>query len=115
MSWNAIVIDNTIARSVVDTGTEPDDGSALIAVSDEFGCDQERIITQGRKNNIAREVAIFFARKISGKTCKDLGEFFGGVSGALITMKHDRVAKQAEQNRWITRRIAKIEKRIFNI
>jgi hypothetical protein len=29
MSWNAIVIGNNIARSGVDTGAEPDDGSAL--------------------------------------------------------------------------------------
>ena len=37
--------------------------------------------------NKAREVAIYIARDMTGITCKDLGEFFGGVSGAL-TEKH---------------------------
>ncbi len=89
--------------------------TVLNAVSEEFGCDQEQIITKGRKNNIAREFAIYIARDMSGKSCKDLGEFFGGVSGALITMVYNRVAKKAEQNRRIKRRISKIKKRILNI
>ena len=41
--------------------------------------------------NKAREAAIFIARDITGITCKDLGEYFGGVSGALITMMHNRI------------------------
>jgi hypothetical protein len=34
----------------------------------------------------ARKVAIYSARKMTGITCEDLGEYFGRVSGALITM-----------------------------
>ena len=41
--------------------------------------------------NKASEVAIYLARNMTGLTCKDLDEYFGGVSGALITMMHSRI------------------------
>jgi len=50
------------------------------------GNNQEKIF-----KNKAREVAIYIARAMTGITCKDLGEYFGGVSGALITMMHNRI------------------------
>ncbi len=43
--------------------------AVLKAVSEEFGCDQEQIITKGRKKNKAREVTIYIARDLSGITC----------------------------------------------
>jgi hypothetical protein len=53
-------------------------------VAEVFGCDVEKILTKGLKCNRAREVAIYLARDLCGLSCKDLGAFFGGVSGALI-------------------------------
>ena len=47
---------------------------------------QEKIL-----KNKACEVAIYIARDMIGITFKDLGEYFGGVSGALITMMHNRI------------------------
>ncbi len=47
--------------------------------------------------NKACEVAIYIARDMTGITCKDLGEYFGGVSGALITMMHNRVADESKK------------------
>ena len=38
------------------------------------------------------------ARALSGLSGKDLGLFFGGVSGALITVMHKRIAQEAAQN-----------------
>ncbi len=85
------------------------------AVCEEFGCDKERIITKGRKKNKAREVAIHVARDLSGMSCKDLGLYFDGVSGALITIMYNRIAKEVAQNRRFKHRIEKTKKRIFNI
>jgi len=48
------------------------------------GNNQEKIF-----KNKACEVAIYIARDMTGITCKDLGKYFGGVSGALITMMHN--------------------------
>ena len=84
------------------------------AVTQEFNCSQERIIAKGRKKNKAREVALYIARDMSGMSCKDLGEYFGGVSGALITIMHNRIADESRRNRRLKHRIDKIRKRIFN-
>ena len=51
----------------------------------------------------------------TNRSAKDLGEYFGGVSGALITMMHKRIAEESMQNRGLKRRIDVIRKRIFNI
>ncbi len=85
------------------------------AVTQEFHCSQERIIAKGRKKNKAREVALYIARDMSGMSCKDLGEYFGGVSGALITIMHNRIADESRQNKRLKHRIDKIRKQIFNI
>jgi len=66
------------------------------------------------KNN-AREVSIYIARDMTGITCKDLGEFFGGVSGALITMVHSRINNKAKKHRRLRGRIDNIRNQIFKI
>ena len=85
------------------------------AVSKEFACSMEQIITKGRKNNKAREVAIYLARDLSGITGKDLGIYFGGVSGALITMMYNRILKEKTSNRRLKNKIEAVRKLIFNI
>ena len=84
-------------------------------VSEQFKCSENHIIAKGRKNNKAREVAIYLARDMSGVSCKDLGLYFGGVSGALITIMHKRIAEESAQSRRFKRRIDTIRKQIFNI
>ena len=34
---------------------------------------------------------------MTGITCKDLGEYFGVVSGALITMFNNRIAEESKK------------------
>ena len=74
------------------------------------GNNQEKIF-----KNKAREVAIFIARDMTGITCKDLGEYFGGVSGALITMMHNRIADESKRNQRLKGRIDNIRNLIFKI
>lgn len=85
------------------------------AVSDLFETSAEQITAKGRKNNKAREVAIHLARDLCGLSGKQLGLYFGGVSGALITIMHKRIAEEASQNRKFRRRIDSIKKQILNI
>ena len=85
------------------------------AVSEQFETSTEQITAKGRKNNKAREVAIYLSRDMCGLSCKQLGIYFGGVSGALITIMHKRITEEASQNRRFRRRIDNIKKRIFNI
>ena len=85
------------------------------AVSREFDCSADQVIIKGRKKNKAREVAIYLSRALSGLSCKDLGLYFDGVSGALITIMYNRIAEEATRNQRLKRQIEKIKKRIFNI
>lgn len=87
--------------------------TVLKAVCEEFNCGEEQLITKGRKKNKAREVAIYLAREVSGMSGKDLGDRFGGVSGALITIMYNRIVAESAQNRRLKRRIEKTKKRIL--
>ena len=87
----------------------------LRSVCDEFGCEGEQIRKKGRKRNLAREFAIYLSRDLSGLSCRDLGVFFGGVSGAAITMKYNQVIRETAQNRKLQRKINRIKRQILNI
>jgi chromosomal replication initiation ATPase DnaA len=89
--------------------------AVIDAVCSEFGCNKEQIITKGRKKNKAREVAMHLARDLSGLSGKDLGLYFGGVSGAPVTIMYSRIAQEATQNRRFRKRLEKTRKRILNI
>ena len=87
----------------------------VMVVSNAFACSVEQIVTKGRKNNKPREMAIHLSRDLSGLSCRDLGTYFGGVSGALITVMHKRVEQKATENRRLRNKIKKIKKQILNI
>ena len=74
------------------------------------GNNQEKIF-----KNKAREVAIYLALDMTGITCKDLGEYFGGISGALITMMHNQIANEPKINKRLKGRIDNIRNLIFKI
>ena len=42
----------------------------------------EQIMQKGRKRDLAKEMAIYLARDLSGISGKELGEFFSAISGA---------------------------------
>ena len=90
-------------------------GTILQAVCREFGCTEEQVLTRGRKKNKAREIAIHLARDLTGLSCKELGMYFDGVSGALISIMHNRILGEATRNKKLTGRLEKIKKAIFNI
>jgi len=81
----------------------------------EFGCDAETIRQKGLKRNLVRDIAIYISRQITGKSGVDIGIFFGGISGAGITMRCNHISKQLEQNRRLKGRVNRIKKRIVNI
>ncbi|MDY6986865.1 MAG: transposase [Thermodesulfobacteriota bacterium] len=90
----------------------PDDVVAV--VSEEFGCDTERIVEKGRKGNTARDVAIYLARDLTGVSGVSLGDYFGHISGAGVTVRYTHVAKALSGNRRLKGRVNRIKKRITN-
>ena len=91
----------------------PDDVAA--AVSEEFGCDIEMIVEKGRKGNTARDVAIYLARDLTGVSGVTLGDYFGNISGAGVTVRYTHVAKAVSRNRRLKGRINRIKKRIIKM
>jgi len=87
----------------------------LEAVCQEFECTEERVQMKGRKRNKAREVAIYLARELTGLSCKQLGTYFDGVSGALISIMCSRIAGETARNKKLKGRIEKIKKGILNM
>ena len=73
----------------------------------------DTILSRSSKNNQARDVAIYLCRQLSGLTGKALGEFFGRVSGAAITMRTKQVEKNILKSRKLRRDLVKLKKKIL--
>ncbi len=81
----------------------------------EFDCAIEDIVTRGRKNNTARDIAICLARNVCGMKGSELGEYFGNVSGASITMTHKRATEFLKNDKRYKDLVNRVSKRIFKI
>jgi putative transposase len=84
-------------------------------VSKAFNIEVAKIQKKGSKRNKAREVAIYLGRELSRLSCNELGDFFGGVSGALITMMNRRITQEIDRNRRLKNKIEKIKYLIFKM
>ena len=84
------------------------------AVCDEYGCREEQIRHRGSKRNMARGIAVYLARDLTGAMASDLGQFFGKISGAAITMIHNKVKRQLNRDRQLGQQLKRIKGRIFN-
>jgi chromosomal replication initiation ATPase DnaA len=65
--------------------------------------------------NKARSLAIYLARDLSGVTCNELGDFFGGVSGAAITVRYNKITEEMAEDKRLKRKVSKIKARLINI
>ena len=76
------------------------------AICKEFACTREAILRKGKKGNLARDVAIYLSREMTGESGVDLGRHFG-ISGAGVTVRHgiiaERIKKECKLNRQVSR------------
>ena len=84
------------------------------AVAVSFGVGEQQIREKGRKGNKARDSAMYLARDLTGLSCKELGDFFGRISGAAITRRYNHVTGVIEQDTTFSRKLRQIENRIVN-
>ena len=68
-------------------------------VCDEFRCSEDQAKIKGSKNNKVRAIAMYLARDLSGVSGKDLGVFFDGISGAVITMNYNQINVELMRNK----------------
>lgn len=84
-------------------------------VGAEFGCTRAEIVEKGRKRNLARDMAVYLARDLTGKSAQSLGAYFGAISGAGITMRYKHISREAAQSRRLRARLKKLRDLIVNI
>ena len=84
------------------------------AICHEFGCTCEVLLRKRIKRNIARDVAIYLSREMTGESGVALGHYFG-ISGAGITVRHGFISENIEKNRKLKRQVNRIRKIIINI
>lgn len=84
-------------------------------VGESFDSDPEQILAKGKKRNLARDVAIYLSRNLTGKRGNELGRIFGNVTGAAITMKYKAVSEQIQKNKKLKNRIKRLTEKILNI
>ena len=83
-------------------------------ISKEFECEKDYIIQKGRKRNLARDITIYLLRDICGKSVKSLGEYFGGISGAAITLRYNFIDNKLCKDGKMEKKIDKIKNQILN-
>ncbi|HTP05607.1 MAG TPA: transposase [Nitrospirota bacterium] len=86
----------------------------ISVVCEEFDCGRETILRKGKKKNLARDLAIYLSREVTGESGVALGRYFGGISGAGILVRHNHIANRIETDRRLKRRVNRIRKKIIN-
>jgi REP element-mobilizing transposase RayT len=86
----------------------------ISVVCKEFDCGRETIIRKGKKRNLARDLAIYLSRELTGETGVALGRYFGGISGAGIVVRHNHIANKIETDRKLKQRVNRIRNKIIN-
>ena len=74
-------------------------------VCGDFGCERETILRKGKKGNLARDLAIYLCREMTGEKNEALGRYFGGITGAGITVRYNQISKQIESDRRLKRQV----------
>lgn len=83
------------------------------AICNEYACTREIILQKGKKGNLARDVAIYLSREMTGESGVALGRYFG-ISGAGVTVRHGITAEEIKKDRKLNRQINRIKKAIIN-
>ena len=84
-------------------------------VADVFFSTRGSILEKGRKQNIARDVALYFSKDCSGEKGTTVAQLFGLRSGSAVTMRYNFICKKIENDKKLKRKIGKIKKAIMKI
>jgi len=64
---------------------------------------------------VARPLRIEYpGREMTGESGVALGQYFGGISGAGITVRYNHIKNKLQNDRNLKNRISKIKRRIIN-
>jgi chromosomal replication initiation ATPase DnaA len=83
------------------------------AVADVFNITKDQILEKGRKNNLARDIAIYFSKVYSGTSGVEIAHRYGMRSGSAITMRYKAATKKIEGSRRLELKVNLIKERIM--
>ncbi len=83
-------------------------------VGKEFAWKTADILRAGKKGNTAREAAIYLSCFHTGLTGKEIGNYYGQISGARVAMILKKIKIKFVTDKQFNKKIKKIEKRIVN-
>ena len=83
----------------------------LRAVVQTYGVSEESVRSRDRKRNEARDVAIYLSRLHTGCLSREIGEYFGGIRPAAVSLASKRV-EQRLQKRQFRETIAQLTTRL---
>ncbi|MEA2014884.1 MAG: transposase [Thermodesulfobacteriota bacterium] len=89
--------------------------TVIRTVAEACGCEEITITEKGRKSNRAREYAIYLSRDLCGLTNALLGQQFGGISGAAVTLTCNKVIRSLQEDIPMRIRLEEIRRQILNI
>jgi chromosomal replication initiation ATPase DnaA len=75
----------------------------------EFACTREAILRKGKEGNLARDVAIYLSREMTGESGVALGRYFG-ISGAGVTVRQGIIAEKIKKDRKLSRQVNRVKK-----
>lgn len=79
-----------------------------------YNCEKRYIIQKGRKKNRIRDIAIYLVRQCCDLSCKEIGAYFGGVSGAAVTLRCNYLTKEMKNDTRLCKEISKVKKAMLN-
>lgn len=83
-------------------------------VGKEFAWETADILRAGKKGNTAREAAIYLSCFHTGLMGKEIGDYYGQISGARVAMILKKIKIKLETDKQFGKKIKKIERRIVN-
>ncbi len=79
-------------------------------VCNEFQCSKEVMQQKGKKRNQARDMAIYLARELTDETGKVIGDIFGGICSAGVTMRYNHMKESVKTSDELARRAERISR-----
>ena len=77
-----------------------------------YGVAEEVMCCRDRKRNEPRDVAIHLSRLHTGCLLREVGEYFGGIRPAAVSLASKRIAQRMQTRRQLREAIAQIAARL---
>jgi hypothetical protein len=89
----------------------PSPADISVAVSRVYGTVATEMRRPGRKGHEARDVAIYLSRELSGTGNSEIGEYYGGVGAAAVSLACARAERRAADDARFAKKLSELKER----